>query len=99
MPADVGVSAARTRLAWWRTALTGAVAALLALRPAFADPGPRQLLAASAAMAGCAAMAALAYRRKRGLIRHPPQPGRRTVVACALLTVGLAAIGGLVVTL
>ena len=96
---DASASAARTRLAWRRTALTGTAAGLLALRPAFADPGPVELLAASGAMAGFAALVALAYRRRRALSRNPPHPGRRTVVACALVTAGLALIGGLVVTL
>jgi uncharacterized protein DUF202 len=96
---DPGASAARTRLAWRRTALTGTAAALLALRPAFGDPGPAELLAASGAMISFAALVALSYRRSRSLKPHPPRPGRRAVVACALVTVGLAAIGGLVVTL
>jgi peptidoglycan biosynthesis protein MviN/MurJ (putative lipid II flippase) len=96
---DSGASPERTRLAWRRTVLTGTAAALLALRPAFADPGRPELLAASGAMAGFVALVALSYRRSRGLKQQPPQPGRRTVVACALVTVGLAIIGGLVVTL
>ena len=96
---DASASAARTRLAWRRTALTGAAAGLLALRPAFADPGPLELLAASGAMIGFAALVGLAYRRGRALRRNPPHPGRRSIVACALVAAALALIGGLVVTL
>ncbi|GLY99752.1 DUF202 domain-containing protein [Actinoplanes sp. NBRC 103695] len=96
---DASASAVRTRLAWRRTALTGTAAGLLALRPAFADPGPLELLAASGAMIGFAALVGLAYRRGRALRRNPPLPGRRSVVACALVAAALALIGGLVVTL
>jgi hypothetical protein len=97
---DPGASAERTRLAWRRTGLSAAAAGLLAVRPAFApDAGPAHLVLAAAAMAGWAVLVALAYRRARGLAARPPQPGRRAVTACAAVTVGLAVIGGLVVTL
>jgi hypothetical protein len=42
---------------------------------------------------------ALAYRRSRRLANHPPPPGRRTIGVYALITFGIALIGGLVVTL
>jgi hypothetical protein len=57
------------------------------------------VLVATAAMAAWAALIALAYRRARGLEVRPPRPGRRTVTAYALITIGFAVIGGLVVTL
>jgi uncharacterized membrane protein YidH (DUF202 family) len=97
---DPGASAERTRLAWRRTGLSAAAVGLLAVRPAFApDARPAHLVLAAAAMAGWAVLIALAYRRARGLAARPPQPGRRAVAACAAVTVGLAVIGGLVVTL
>ena len=99
MTADAGAAAERTRLAWRRTGLSGAVVALLAVRPAFADPGRGAVLIAAAAMGVWVAMVATAYRRQRGLAAGPPRPGRRTVVAYTAITVTFAVIGGLVVTL
>ena len=97
---DRGASAIRTRLAWWRTALSATVVGLLAARPAFAPhPGTALVLLAAVAMVGWAALAGLAYRRSRDLAARPPLPGRRTVTAYALVTIGFAVIGGLVVTL
>jgi hypothetical protein len=97
---DHGASAVRTRLAWRRTGLSATAVGLLAARPAFAPhPGTASVLVATAAMAGWAALIALAYRRARGLEVRPPQPGRRAVTAYALITIGFAVIGGLVVTL
>jgi uncharacterized membrane protein YidH (DUF202 family) len=97
---DHCASAERTRLAWRRTGLSAAAVALLAVRPAFApDPGVLAVLVTAASMAGWAALVALAYRRARGLDRHPPRPAHRTVTAYALITVGFALISGLVVTL
>ena len=97
---DPGAAAERTRLAWRRTGLTAAAAALLAVRPAFApDAGALPILLAAAAMAGWAIMVALAYRRGQGLNARPPRRWRRTIVAYATFTVSFAVIGGLVVTL
>jgi hypothetical protein len=56
------------------------------------------VLVTALAMAGWAALIALAYRRARGLRAHPPRPGHRTITAYALITIGFAVIGGLVVT-
>ena len=97
---DHGASAERTRLAWRRTGLSAAAVGLLAARPAFSpDAGVARWLAAAGAMAGWAALIALAYRRARWLRRRPPRPGRPTIVAYALITVGFALLGGLVVML
>jgi len=97
---DRGASAERTRLAWRRTGLSATAVALLVARPAFAPrAGVAIVLVAAAAMAGWAALIALAYRRARGLDAHPPRSGRRTITAYALMTIGFALIGGLVVTL
>jgi hypothetical protein len=73
---------------------------LLAARPAFApQAGTALVLVAAAAMAGWAMLIALAYRRSVALEERPPRPGRRTVTAYALITIGFAVISGLVVTL
>jgi uncharacterized membrane protein YidH (DUF202 family) len=96
---DVGASAERTRLAWRRTALSATAVALLAVRPAFKPhAGMATILVTAVMMAGWAALVAIAYRRTRGLTVYPPRPGRRAIAAYALITVALALIGGLVVT-
>jgi hypothetical protein len=80
--------------------LSAGAVALIAVRPAFGPhPGTATVLVTAAAMAGWAALIALAYRRARGLEAHPPRPGRRTVTAYGLITVGFAVLGGLVVLL
>jgi Domain of unknown function (DUF202) len=95
---DRGASAERTRLAWRRTALSGTVVGLLAVRPAFAPrAGAAALLLAAAAMVGWAVLMALAYRRTRGLAATPPKPGGGSIPASAWITVGFAVLGGLVV--
>jgi uncharacterized membrane protein YidH (DUF202 family) len=99
-PWDHGASAQRTRLAWRRTGLSAAAVALLAARPAFApDAGAGAILTAAAVMLCWAVMIALAYRRARALKKHPPHPGRHAVTAYAAITLSIAVIGGLVVTL
>jgi hypothetical protein len=96
--AEAGLSAQRTRLAWRRTAMSAGAVALLAARPAVgAHAGPVQVLAAAAALAGWVVLVAVAYRRARGLTAWPPHPGRRTLPAYALVTVGFALIGTLLV--
>lgn len=100
MTPDPGASAERTRLAWRRTGLSAAAVALLAARPAFAPgAGPGTYLAAAAALAGWSALVGLAYRRAGGLRATPPRPGRRTVTAYAAITVALAILGTVLVTL
>jgi hypothetical protein len=90
--------AQRTRLAWRRTALAGTVVSLLAARPAFVPrPGAAGLLVAAAGMVCWVVFMALAYRRTRGLAASPPAPGRGSIPAYAWITVGFAALGGLVV--
>ena len=97
---DHGASALRTRLAWRRTALSATAVGLLAARPSFAPhAGTASMLVAASAMVCWAALVAITYRRSRGLGGRPPRPGRRTVTAYALITIGFAVIGGLVVTL
>jgi uncharacterized membrane protein YidH (DUF202 family) len=97
---DHGASAERTRLAWRRTGLSATAVGLLAARPAFhPDAGIASWLVAAVAMAGWATLVALAYRRARGLDVRPPLPGRRTITLYALITLGFAALGGLVVML
>jgi hypothetical protein len=50
-------------------------------------------------MTAWVALVALGYRRVHGLAQSPPRPGRRAVTAYALITAGLALLGGLVVML
>jgi uncharacterized membrane protein YidH (DUF202 family) len=100
MTPDPGASAERTRLAWRRTGLSATAVALLAARPAFVPgAGAVTYLAAAGALAGWAALVALAYRRARGLRAQPPQPGRRTVTAYAAITVAITILGTVLVTL
>jgi len=97
---DRGAAAERTSFAWRRTVLSATAVALLACRPAF-DPaaGGAKWLVAALAMAGWVTLVGLAYRRARGLVADPPRPGRRTVPAYAIVTLGFAVLGGLVVML
>jgi uncharacterized membrane protein YidH (DUF202 family) len=97
---DVGAAAERTRLAWRRTGLSATAVAMLAVRPAFRPhPGVVAILITACTLAGWAALVALAYRRTDGLRSRPPQPGRRTIPLYAMITIAIALIGGLVVTL
>jgi hypothetical protein len=97
---DHGASGTRTRLAWRRTWLSASAVGLLAARPALNPAAtPAKLLVAALAMVGWAALVGLAYRRARGLDARPLRPGRRTITAYALITVGFALLGGLVVML
>jgi uncharacterized membrane protein YidH (DUF202 family) len=98
--ADPGASAERTRLAWRRTGLSAAAVALLAVRPAFSPAaGPGTYLVAAGALAGWAALVALAYRRARGLGLEPPRPGQRTITAYAGITVAFAILATVLVML
>jgi hypothetical protein len=93
-------SAERTRLAWWRTALAGAIVGLLIARPAVApQAGAGAVLLAAAGMSGWTVLMTLTYRRTRGLVAVPPPPGRGNIPAYAWITVGFAVLGGLVVLL
>lgn len=97
---DVGAAVERTRLSWRRTGLSAAAVALLGLRPAFRPhPGVESILIAAAAMAAWAALVALAYIRNRGLRSLPPGPAAPAIVLSTVIVVGIALIGGLVVTL
>jgi hypothetical protein len=97
---DPGVARERTRLAWRRTGLSAAAVGLLAVRPALnPDDGPGRMVLAALAMAVWSAMVAVAYRRAGRLNRPLPAAARGAVLGYAALTVGIAIIGGLVVTL
>jgi uncharacterized membrane protein YidH (DUF202 family) len=97
---DVGASAERTRLAWRRTGLSATAVALLAARPAVRPhAGVVTILVTAAMTAGWAALIALAYRRTRAHQVYPPRRSHRSIRLYAMITVALALIGGLVVTL
>src|SRR5690348_6913440 len=100
MTEDRGAAAERTRLAWRRTALSATGVGLLAVRPAVRPgAGVAAWLVAALAMAAWSVLTGLAYRRARGLRGRPPVPGRRSVVAYALITAAFAVLGCLVVML
>ncbi|MEJ3749324.1 DUF202 domain-containing protein [Actinomycetes bacterium KLBMP 9797] len=87
---DAGVSVERTSLAWRRTVLSAAVVAALTARMAAIDGHP---LLAAVALAGWAAMFAVAYRRLR---RHA-LPAGRSLPLFALATLGYAVLGAALV--
>lgn len=87
-------------MAWRRTGLSAAAVALLIARPAFAPgAGPPEFLVAATAMAGWAAMVALALHRARALRSRFPVPSPRSIRAYALVITALAILGGWVVML
>ncbi len=97
---DAGASIERTRLAWRRTGLSASAAALLAVRPAFRPhPGAATILVTVAMTAAWAALVVLGHRRTRTLEDRPPRPVHRTIPLYAMIAIGMALIGGLVVTL
>jgi uncharacterized membrane protein YidH (DUF202 family) len=91
---EVSLCAQRTRMAWWRTGLSAGAVVLLAARPSLSKAiHPAELLIAGVALTGWVALIATAYRRGRGLDVRPPLPGSRTLLTYALVTVGFAVIG------
>ncbi|QFQ96174.1 DUF202 domain-containing protein [Streptomyces phaeolivaceus] len=96
---DPGLQPERTRLAWRRTTLTGAVIAVLAAKSAL-HGGPS--VAGVTAAALCAmlwlALLALAHRRIRALTASRPSAlTPRTATTAVLCTVALAVCGAVLV--
>ena len=97
-PADAGLAAERTRLAWRRTTLSAAVVALLAVHQAVAGGRSPVHLVALAAVAACLlAVLALAHRRITALARgERAAVGRSPAVLC-LLVLAYAGLGLLLI--
>jgi hypothetical protein len=97
---DAGLQPERTRLAWRRTTLTYAVAALLAGRQALHGGTPSPLAAMAVALGALtlAVLLAVAHRRIRSLdVPRPPALAPRTAVATVGCTIALALLGVAVV--
>jgi len=91
----VGLAAERTRLSWRRTTLAVTVTALLGIRVALADPVRAPLIAV--VVLGWLGTLWLAHRRIAALRRSPEAAAGRSPAALALLIVGYAALGILLV--
>lgn len=92
---DPGLQPERTRMAWRRTTLTCAVAAVLAGRQALIG-GPRPVAVLALALIALVWLALLtaAQRRIRALAApRPPALGPRAAVAAAWCAVVLSALG------
>ncbi|MFI2030051.1 DUF202 domain-containing protein [Streptomyces buecherae] len=92
---DPGLQPERTRMAWRRTTLTGAVVGVLAGRQAVVE-GPRPLAVLAVALAGLVWLALLAVgqRRIRALAApRPPALSPRAAVAAAGCAALLSVLG------
>ena len=97
-PADVGLAAERTRLAWRRTTLTASIVALLAVHQAVAGGRTPVHLVALAAVAGCLlAILALAHRRIMALARGDRAAVGRSPAVLSLLVLAYAGLGLLLI--
>ncbi len=97
---DPGLQPERTRLAWRRTTLSGAVAAVLAMKTALQGSVSVAGIVACALCCGLwLAFVALAHRRIHALASSPePSPlTPRYATATVLLTVALAVCGAALV--
>ncbi|WP_286258117.1 DUF202 domain-containing protein [Streptomyces graminofaciens] len=99
-PRDPGLQPERTRLAWRRTTLTGAVVAVLATKSALhGGPTAPAVLAAAVCAALWLAFLGLAHRRIRALTTPPPPAlAPRIATTAALCTVALAVCGAALVS-
>lgn len=92
MSRDPGLQPERTRLAWWRTALTVGVVALLTVRMSF-PLGPAAALPIAAALLAWVTGMIVTYREEaRTSQRRPAAPGRSLLVVGGL-TAAYAALG------
>lgn len=94
---DPGLQPERTRLAWRRTTLTGAVVGVLGVRQALKDgPGAGPLLAAAVIALAWVVLLGAAHRRIRVLaLPRPPALAPRAagvVAGCTVLLVACAVV-------
>jgi hypothetical protein len=96
---DPGLQPERTRLAWRRTTLTGAVIAVLAAKSALhGGPTTAGVVAAALCVALWLGFLGLAHRRTVALTAsRPPVLTPRIAAAAALCTVALAVCGATLV--
>lgn len=96
---DPGLQPERTRLAWRRTTLTGAVIAVLAVKSALhGDPSAPGVVAAALCAALWLGFLGLAHRRIAALAHPRPTPlTPRFAAAAVLCAVALAVCGAALV--
>lgn len=96
---DPGLQPERTRLAWRRTTLTGAVVAVLAVKAALhGGPSAPGMVAAGLCAVLWLGLLALAHRRITALARpRPTALAPRVAAVAALCTVALAVCGAALV--
>lgn len=87
----------RTALAWRRTLLAVTVVVVLAIRPAVSRPDAPRLIAAALALAGWAALLAVAARRVAALRGDRPGWAGGVAAVTALTVVGYAALGAFLI--
>jgi len=94
---NAGLATERTRLAWRRTTLAGAAVVVLAATRVIVDPRPRAVVAACLMALVWLVLLRVAQRRITALSTSPVPPAvGREAAWLALLCVGLALLGGLV---
>ncbi|MFE7762392.1 DUF202 domain-containing protein [Streptomyces sp. NPDC057438] len=96
---DPGLQPERTRLAWRRTTLTGAVVAVLAVKSALhGRPSTAGMLAAALCAVLWLGCLALAHRRIHALaVPRPPVLAPRIATTAALCVIALAVCGAALV--
>ncbi|MEH0651464.1 DUF202 domain-containing protein [Streptomyces scabiei] len=96
---DPGLQPERTRLAWRRTTLTGAVVAVLAVKSALhGGPSAAGMVAAALCVVVWLGSLALAHRRIQALAAsRPPALTTRIATTAALCVIALAVCGAALV--
>ncbi|GAB7043454.1 MULTISPECIES: DUF202 domain-containing protein [Catenuloplanes] len=96
-----GVPIIRTGLAWRRTALSFAAVTLLTLRLTLTSDGgvPVAVAGALAALAACGTALVVVRRRVADLRHGRTSPSGHSLLLCAVLTLGYALIGAVLMIL